>query len=876
MLTFFVFGACTILTFAGINEYGDGIFHATKDYYESECYQEDIEDGILHVLYNLQTLYANEQDLPFDEGFSITNVSEHKVYYYKDAYQVVKDFNAGEEGSDLSTGYQEEDPNAKEKDIHSLADLIPYRTSVEELSYDITTYDGMKRYLNSSLAQSNYIYFDQDAFKDIFRKQGSLNRGHCFSDNFSEKAYFLFDEPINADEVSLNKTDKNKNAVNLDTMDYAVYDPETELFYSPSDNYFDLMPQYIYNAMELKDQMEEREEEKGSYVSDNLMAALLKSYNYNFMGIWTELDARYEAEEEATNALWTDQKYSSIQFDIRNSEFEDFNTEIASDSVKMDRLYVLAGSEAKNVREDAENVQNLKYYENIRPAFECFPPDTVCYIGVDMSSGGSMDNIKNHASDYTLFAYGIWLFLIGAVVTFVLLIIQTVWLIRTTGRHSKEDPQIDLNHFDRIYTEIWLFCYVGVLLLCMLFAGYGGTELIPDMISVFRLNLCETVMLCVLVVMPFAFFFMILTLSLARRWKAHNYWNRMGLRHFFQKLRAFYGRRKATEQMVMAIVVYTVFMLIGLFLLIDGYSPVFGLFLIALVQLVALRMLWKFVRDVSVLTDGVSKIVDGNLDYKCKLKQKNGLLKELENGINHIGDGLKKAVETSLKDERMKTELITNVSHDLKTPLTSIINYVDLLKKEEMPTEEARHYVEVLDSKAQRLKQLTEDLVEATKANTGNIELEMIPLTFDELMKQAIGEFEDKFAKKNLTVIAEYPKEPAVVLADGRRLFRVMDNVLQNAYKYALEGTRIYADLIKEQGRVIFTLKNISAAPLNISPDELMERFTRGDDSRTTEGSGLGLSIAKDLTQLQQGTFEIELDGDLFKVVIGFPEYNKG
>ena len=189
-----------------------------------------------------------------------------------------------------------------------------------------------------------------------------------------------------------------------------------------------------------------------------------------------------------------------------------------------------------------------------------------------------------------------------------------------------------------------------------------------------------------------------------------------------------------------------------------------------------------------------------------------------------------------------------------------------------MPTPEAEHYVEVLDSKAWRLRQLTEDLVEAAKATSGNIELEMMPLAFDELMKQALGEFEDKFVSRDLAVVSHYPEEPAMVMADGRRIYRIIENVLQNAYKYALPGTRIYADLTDMDGTVTLTLKNISAAPLNISPDELMERFTRGDAARTTEGSGLGLSIAKDLTRLQGGTFKIILDGDLFKVLIAFPE----
>lgn len=271
----------------------------------------------------------------------------------------------------------------------------------------------------------------------------------------------------------------------------------------------------------------------------------------------------------------------------------------------------------------------------------------------------------------------------------------------------------------------------------------------------------------------------------------------------------------------------------------------------------------------------MKQIKEGNLKEPVAVNAKTKLFQEMADGINHISDGLQAAVETSIKDERMRTELITNVSHDLKTPLTSIINYIDLLKTQSMLTPEAEHYVEVLEAKAQRLRHLTEDLVEAAKATSGNIELEMMPLAFDELMKQSVGEFEDKYAAKNLTLVTSYPERKVMIMADGRRMYRVIENVLQNAYKYSLEGTRVYADLKIDGQNTIFTLKNISKAELNISADELMERFTRGDSARSTEGSGLGLSIAKDLTRLQSGTFSISLDGDLFKVSILFPEYKE-
>ena len=227
-------------------------------------------------------------------------------------------------------------------------------------------------------------------------------------------------------------------------------------------------------------------------------------------------------------------------------------------------------------------------------------------------------------------------------------------------------------------------------------------------------------------------------------------------------------------------------------------------------------------------------------------------------------------IKNSLKNERMKTELITNVSHDIKTPLTSIINYVDLLKRENPEDPKIRGYLEVLENKAQRLKVLTEDVVEASKASTGNIALEMTDLNFIELVHQVIGEFEEKFEERNLKMVVHFDEEEAIICADGRRLWRVLENVFGNVSKYAMENTRVYVDVKVDRPNVQLSLKNISAQPLNISAEELTERFIRGDVSRNTEGSGLGLSIAKDLVQLQGGEFKLYLDGDLFKVTIEF------
>lgn len=261
----------------------------------------------------------------------------------------------------------------------------------------------------------------------------------------------------------------------------------------------------------------------------------------------------------------------------------------------------------------------------------------------------------------------------------------------------------------------------------------------------------------------------------------------------------------------------------------------------------------------------------GDTSLQADLGQLSGKEKSMGEHINNISSGLDTALQEQVKSERLKADLITNVSHDIKTPLTSIINYVDLIKREHIKDPKVQGYLEVLDQKSQRLKTLTEDLVEASKASSGNLKLEIMDIDFVELVHQTNGEFAEKFEQRHLELVANIPKNTLLIQADGRRLWRVLENLYNNAFKYAMERSRIYVDMSQQSGRVVFTIKNISENPLNISPDELTERFVRGDVARTTEGSGLGLSIAKSLTQLQGGTFDLVIDGDLFKAVISFP-----
>ena len=241
---------------------------------------------------------------------------------------------------------------------------------------------------------------------------------------------------------------------------------------------------------------------------------------------------------------------------------------------------------------------------------------------------------------------------------------------------------------------------------------------------------------------------------------------------------------------------------------------------------------------------------------------------QMAHNLNSSGSAIKIAVEHATQSERMKSELITNVSHDIKTPLTSIINYVDLLKTTGITDPKALEYVDVLERKSKRLAQLMADLVEASKVTSGAVGVHMESLNLGELVKQAGGEFEERFAERGIQLMCRLPDQPVLVYADGRHMWRVLDNLFGNAVKYALDNTRIYVDLADLGNEVVLSMKNISRDPLNIHPDELMERFTRGDSARVGEGSGLGLSIARSLMELQNGTLDLQIDGDLFKVVL--------
>ena len=484
------------------------------------------------------------------------------------------------------------------------------------------------------------------------------------------------------------------------------------------------------------------------------------------------------------------------------------------------------------------------------------------------------DSMADEAENYETYSKLMFPMLAGAIFGSVLWLVGMVWLTVTAGR-KPEDEEIYLNGFDRWYTEIAAGAVIGIWLAGMIISG----TLIANSSLGYSHAVVTVIVTCLICGTYTMAWFLIGYLSLVRRIKAGTLWKNSLIRTVLKWIGKCSGKladfarafSRNTAEKIKVLLVGGAFLFLQ-FLIIGCIFSGAGVFLLALMAVDVAAMIFAIRKadGLDLIMDGLKKISDGELQYKIKTDTLIGKQKVMAEYINNIGGGLDAAVENSLKKERMQTELITNVSHDLKTPLTSIINYVDLMKRENPTDPKIQEYLRILDEKSQRLKVLTEDVVEASKASTGNIKLEMNDIDFVEMVQQVIGEFEEKFQEKNLTMMVHFTDEPSIIYADGQRMWRVLENVFGNVVKYAMEGTRVYAEISNRNKKVTFSLKNISAQPLNISADELTERFIRGDVARNTEGSGLGLSIAKSLTELQDGEFKLYLDGDLFKVMITF------
>ena len=553
--------------------------------------------------------------------------------------------------------------------------------------------------------------------------------------------------------------------------------------------------------------------------------------------------------------------YTNIQQTSKTNAIEKLKQEIISNNkywsisnnqiqTNIERL-----SEENIVRnEDLQKISEFSMNKQYYTAFD----ETV--QNIDSSSDITLNRaLYNQTKSLYKYSYS------TLIISIIIGSIELIYLIYSLG-YVKNKEEIYLSWLDKIPLEILFFGY------CLLF--FVEAALLVMCLSVISVD----VNLCVMLIMLVGYFSVLSALygagTLLKRIKAYTFFkNSIAyriLKWLVQKYKNVKNIISSNKNLGGKIALYfigivTVSILIGLIF------KEFGILLDIVFWIWCYYKIMKEVDKFKQIHDATEKIYKGDTNIKLDESLYTGVLKELAIYINDIAGGFSNAIKESLKSERLKTELITNVSHDIKTPLTSIINYVDLLKQENIQNEKAKEYIEVLDNKSQRLKKLIEDLVEASKASSGNIKINKEVLNVKELLNQVTGEFEDKFNSRGLNIISKLPEKTVYIKADSRYLYRVLENIYSNVAKYAEENTRVYIDcILEEENTVAIYVKNISKDELNISADELMQRFVRGDKSRNTEGSGLGLSIAKSLTELQDGTFNIYLDGDLFKVAIKF------
>lgn len=460
----------------------------------------------------------------------------------------------------------------------------------------------------------------------------------------------------------------------------------------------------------------------------------------------------------------------------------------------------------------------------------------------------------------------------------VILAASVVVLCVLTGRMGRnEDGSIHLNWFDRIWSEIHMGGVCGfataAVALCIpimrIYALTSWTDVFVPSITVdhwFGPSNSFIVKLCIAGIMASVMLTVLCLVSLVKKLKARQFWEKSLLGGLF--LFIYRGLKKSFKESDSTLIKTVCVLILGALL----SATWFGLPVVVVLILIFVPRIVKKFTDIKT---GVARVKGGDLAYKIPVEDDaqgvRGELDRLAADINDISEAAGLAVENELKNQRMKTELISNVSHDLKTPLTSMVSYVDLLKTEGLDSPNAPSYLEIIDEKTQRLRILTEDLFEAAKASSGAIPVNMESIDLAALVSQSLGEMGEKLSAKGLDVIVKNEIEDSSahgvgVMADGQLLWRVIENLLSNVSKYALEGSRVYVNISSpEDSKVLLEIKNISASELNISAEELMERFTRGDESRNTEGSGLGLAIAKDLTRLMKGQFKLTVDGDLFK-----------
>ena len=506
--------------------------------------------------------------------------------------------------------------------------------------------------------------------------------------------------------------------------------------------------------------------------------------------------------------------------------------------------------------------------EPAQPAYEQMPTERYSMVGYVLETVGENDEVAG-MTQLLSYCYAYRNLMLGAMIAFALLALCCFAFFMAAAGHRSGSDEIQPGFTERLPFDVFTaaVAFIGVILMQLLIefstAGVNILKVIA-FVMVFEAG----VALCLW-----------WSMSFARRLKLGNVISScISVRvilwcwRTFKKLLAFVGDALRGMALIpkATLIIFAILFVEFLWMVGFGSGGSFMIFSWFIERAVLVLLTAYVLLCMKKLLKAGEELSQGNLDYRVDTAKMRGPLKEHGEQLNRIGEGMNKAVNERMRSEHFRTELITNVSHDIKTPLTSIINYVDLLEKEEIDNEKAREYLEVLSRQSARLKKLIDDLIEASKASTGNLNVSLERCELGVLIDQCAGEYAEKLKAAGLELVVTKPEEPVTIMADGRHMWRVFDNLLNNVCKYAMAGTRVYINLDKKAGRATVTFRNISAQQLNISGDELMERFVRGDSSRNTEGSGLGLSIARSLVQLQKGELELTVDGDLFKVTLKF------
>ena len=580
--------------------------------------------------------------------------------------------------------------------------------------------------------------------------------------------------------------------------------------------------------------------------------------------IYLQYDNEFQ-QKETNFCYWykLDGEWYTNQPDREN--YQDFDTQTVTYEAKNMGDYLIYDMEEKTF---STNISGLadSFFGSYNNQMYWPLENVVLVIGVD-TDFTAQDDLYDASNEYVKLHPWVKISIVGAFISLIGWILTLVYLTIAAG-HREGEEGIHLSGIDKIKTEIVTaaFLLIAVELVLLVSHVNNRTWNVSGLLVAYG---------TVSFVLDTAF--LIFYLSMVRRMKAEVMWQNSLACWLCRGIGKTFRERTVT---VRVLVLFGIHMIVCFILAMGAfyYRKVAALvLLLVFCGVEAYFILREAVEQYRILS-GVEHIREGALTEKIDLDELHGENRRLAESINDIGAGLLRVVDDNTKNERMKADLITNVSHDIKTPLTSIINYVNLLRMEDIENERARSYIEIIDEKSQRLKQLTMDLVEASRISSGNIKLDMQKIDIVELVYQTGGEFNEKFETKELTIVTKLPKSAVFIYADGRQLYRAVENLYNNVAKYALEKTRVYVEVMAKDGRAVFSIRNVSERSLaqeNSNAGDLTERFTRGDSSRTTEGSGLGLSIAKNLTGLMGGEFKITVDGDLFIATMVFPLYTE-